>query len=78
MASRLRRVSSAKAIGDERTALAAGAAALLASGFVFRRIARSARGILPDPIAHAAVAAAGTWALAKALEAAESRLSSDE
>ena len=78
MTSRLRRVSSAQEMGDDRTVLAAGAAAVLASGFVFRRIARSARGVVPDPIAHAAVAAAGTWALAKAFEAVESHLPSDE
>jgi hypothetical protein len=78
MASRLRRVSSATEMGDDRKVLAAGAGAVLASGFVFRRIARSARGILPDPIAHAAVAAAGTWFLAKALEAVESHLPSDD
>jgi hypothetical protein len=74
MTSRLRRLSSAQEMSDDRVALAATAGAVLACGFVFRRIARSARNVLPDPVAHAAVAAAGTWGLAKAFEAVESHL----
>lgn len=78
LTSRLRRVSSAQEMSEDRTTLAAGAAAVLASGFVFRGIARSARRVMPDPIAHAVVAAAGTWVLAKTFEVVESRLSSGE
>ena len=76
MVSRLRAVSSGPAVSDELPALAGGAAAMLASGFALRGIARSARTILPAPLAHAAVAAAGTWAFAKALQALEPRLPS--
>ena len=42
--------------------------------FAFRGIARSARQVLPVPVADAAVAAAGTWALAKAVHVLASRL----
>ena len=77
LTSRLRRVSSAQELSDDRTALAAGAGVVVATGFVFRRIARSVRGVVPDPIAHAAVAGAGTWVLAKVFEAVQSHLPSD-
>lgn len=61
--------------GDDDFRLrAAGAGAVLASSFAFRGIARSLRTFLPAPIANAAVAAAGTWALAKVLEIAEAKL----
>lgn len=49
------------------SALAAPAAAVLAAGFGLRAAARLARRSLPAPLADAAVAAAGTWALAEAL-----------
>ena len=52
------------------------AAAVLAAGFAFRGLARSVRTVVPAPIAHAAVAAAGTWLIAKAYEVAETRLPS--
>ncbi len=55
--------------------LAGTAAVVVGTGFVFRSMARVAREVLPRPIADAGVAAAGTWALAKALEVAEQRLS---
>jgi hypothetical protein len=47
---------------------------VLATGFALRGVARSLRGFLPAPVANVAVAAAGTWAIAKALELAESQL----
>ena len=72
MVSRLRAVSSGTAVSDELPALAGGAAAVLASGFALRGVARAARAVLPDPVAHAAVAAVGTWALAKAFQVVES------
>jgi hypothetical protein len=73
MVSRLRAVSSGSAVSEELPVLAGGAAAVLASGFAFRGVARAARSILPDPVAQAAVAAAGTWVLARALRTLEAR-----
>jgi hypothetical protein len=71
--SRLRTVTGAS--GDEDLRLrAAGAAAVVGAGFAFRSVARSLRTVLPEPLANAAVAAAGTWALAKAVELAEAKL----
>jgi hypothetical protein len=78
MTSRLRRVSSEEELSDDLPALAGRAAAVLASGFALRSVARSARTIVPEPVVHVAVAAAGTWALAKVAQLAESRLSSAE
>jgi hypothetical protein len=72
--SQLRTASPGSAIADELPVRAGGAAAVLAAGFAFRGLARSLRTIVPAPVAHAAVAAAGTWALAKAYQLAESRL----
>jgi hypothetical protein len=78
LTSRLRRVSSDEELSNDLPALAGRAAAVLASGFALRSIARSARTILPEPVAHVAVAAAGTWALAKLAHLVESRLSFTE
>ena len=74
MLSQLRTASTESPAADELRVRAAGAAAVLAAGFAFRGVARSLRTVLPAPIAQAAVAAAGTWALAKAYELAEARL----
>jgi hypothetical protein len=71
---RLRTVSTGSPVADELPVRAGGAAAILASGFALRGAARTLRPFLPSPIANVAVAAAGTWALAKAFELAESRL----
>jgi hypothetical protein len=57
---------------------AGGAAAVLATGFALRSVARSLRTFLPSPVANVAVAAAGTWALAKALELAEARIANGD
>lgn len=46
---------------------------VLASGVVFRGVARTARFVLPAPAADAAVAAAGTWVLARAARAFTAR-----
>ncbi len=73
MVSRLRAVSSGPAISDELPALAGSAAAVLASGFALRTAARSGGAILPAPLVNAAVAAAGTWAFAKAFRLVEER-----
>jgi hypothetical protein len=78
MVSRLRVVSSGTAVSDELPVLAGGAASVAAFGFALRRAARTARAVLPDPLADAVVAAAGTWALAKAFELVESRLPAPE
>ena len=74
MVARLRAVSSGSAVSDELPVLAGGAAAVVASGFAFRALARSARVVVPAPLAQAAVAAGGTWVLAKAFQLAESRI----
>ena len=76
LVTRLRAVSAGAAVSQELPVLGGGAAALLASGLALRQVARSARTVLPAPLAHAAVAAAGTWALAKAFQQLESRLPS--
>lgn len=74
--SRLRTASGVTS-DDELRLRAAGAAGLLAGGFAFRAVARSLRAYLPAPLVNTAVAAGGTWALAKLAELAESRLASD-
>jgi len=74
MLARLRATTTGSGPPDEMPVMAGGAAIALAAGFAFRGIARRARDVLPAPIANAAVAAAGTWALAKALQTLESRL----
>jgi hypothetical protein len=74
MVARLRR-SSVQAVPDgDRTGLLAGGASALVAGFAFRGVARNVRTLVPAPIANTAVAAAGTWLLAKSFEIAESRL----
>jgi hypothetical protein len=74
MVAQLRAVSSGAAISEELPVLAGGAAALVASGLALRGVARTARAVLPAPVAHAAIAAAGTWAFAKIFRALEPRL----
>ena len=49
------------------------AAATLAASFGLRAAARAARRKLPAPLVNAAVAAGGTWALAKAIRRLEAR-----
>ena len=70
----LRTTSTGSPVTDEIRVRAGGAAAVVAAGFAFRQAARSLRTFLPGPVADVAVAAAGTWGLAKAFELAESRL----
>jgi hypothetical protein len=74
---RLRTVSSGAAVSDELPTLGGATATLLASGLALRGLARTARGVLPAPLAQAAIAAAGTYAFAKAFQGLESRLPSD-
>ena len=75
MLARLRSTTPGAAGTDELPVVAGGAAAVLAAGFALREVARAARGVLPEPVADAAVAAAGTWALAKALRMVEAQIS---
>ena len=74
MVARLRRTTAESSPEGDRTGLVAGGAAALVAGFAFRGLARNARTVVPAPIANTAVAAVGTWALAKAFVLAESRL----
>jgi hypothetical protein len=74
MLARLRATTTGSAGSDEMPFVAGGAAVALAAGFALRGIARAAREVLPEPVADAAVAAAGTWALAKTMQALEARL----
>ena len=76
MLARLRSTTPGAAGSDEMPVVAGAAAAALAAGFALRGTARAARGVLPEPVADAAVAAAGTWALAKALRVLEARIAS--
>jgi hypothetical protein len=74
MLARLRATTTGSAGSDEMPFVAGGAALALSAGFAFRGVARSAREVLPAPLANAAVAAAGTWALARALRMLEARI----
>ena len=74
MLARLRTATTGSWPPDELPVMAGGAAIALAAGFAFRRVARRAQEVLPAPIANAAVAAAGTWALARVLQTLEARL----
>jgi hypothetical protein len=65
--SRLRTLEDAEPRGEEQMPIVAGtAAAAIAASYGLRELARRARRVLPDPVADAAVAAAGTWAVAEA------------
>lgn len=68
---RLRALEAGGVDGHARPELAATTTALVAGGFVLREAARGLRRVLPGPIANAAVAAAGTWALAETLQRVE-------
>jgi hypothetical protein len=74
--SRLRAVSSGPAVAEELPVMAGSAAAVLASGFALRTAARTAGAVLPTRLVNAGVAAAGTWALARAFRVLEPRLPS--
>ena len=73
----LRMLSSLKAAegSEERAELppAAVAGATLAASFALRAAARTARRVLPAPLANAAIAAGGTWVLAEALRTLQAR-----
>ena len=76
MLARLRAGTTGAAGSDATPVIASVAALTFSAGFAFRGVARAAREVLPAPVADAVVAAAGTWALAKALQAIEPRLPS--
>jgi hypothetical protein len=76
LVSRLRAVSSGSAVSEELPVVAGSAVAALASGFALRTAARTAGAVVPAPLVNAAVAAAGTWAFARAFRLFESRLPS--
>lgn len=73
----LRMLSSLRAAEgpDGRSELppAAVAGATLAASFALRAAARAAGRVLPTPLANAAIAAGGTWALAEALRRLQAR-----
>jgi hypothetical protein len=71
---RLRALEEPETGKEEQLPVAAGtAAATLAASYGFRALARSLRGRLPRPLADAAVAAGGTWALAEISRRLEAR-----
>jgi hypothetical protein len=72
--SRLRALEDPKPRGEEQMPIVAGAAAAaIATSYGFRQLARLARRRLPAPVADAAVAAAGTWAVAELFRRLEAR-----
>jgi hypothetical protein len=75
MLARLRAMTTGSAASEETRVVAGGAALALATGFALRGAARRAGRVLPASIVNPAVAAAGTWALAKALQTLEERTS---
>ena len=76
MLARLRATTTGLTESDEMPVIAVGVGLTLAAGFVFRSAARAAQEVLPTPVANAAVAAAGTWVLARTMRAIESRIPS--
>ncbi len=71
--SRLRALDPQAAGAVDPRAAAGMAALVYASGFAFRETARMTRGKAPAPLVNAAIAAAGTWALARAAQKLQSR-----
>ena len=61
---------------DQLPVRVGGAAVVAGAGLALRGVARNLRTFVPSPVANAAVAAAGTWALAKAFDAVEERFPS--
>jgi hypothetical protein len=57
--------------------VAGAAAASLGVSYALRTVARSARGVLPAPLANVVVAAGGTWAIHKLARILEARLAND-
>ena len=74
LVSGLMATSARSPVGDDIRVRAGATATAVASGFALRGLARSLRSVVPAPIANVVVAAAGTWAVAKTYELAETRL----
>jgi hypothetical protein len=76
MLAQLRRLEQTAPLSGEQALKDAApfAAAALAGGFAFRQAALAARRVLPGTITDAAIAAAGTWALAEALRRYSDRI----
>lgn len=74
MISRLRAAAAGSSASEGLPVVAGAAVLTLASGFALRSVARAARPALPAPIVNGAIAAAGTWALAKAMRTFEARI----
>jgi len=74
MLGRLDTAAGGRAAAAGPRALAGGAAVAAAAGFSFRRLARETRSHLPARVADAAVAAVGTWLLARAAHELRVRL----
>jgi hypothetical protein len=68
------RAASGRAEPDPTPVVVGAAAGSLAAGYALRWVARTARRGAPSPLANAAVAGAGTWALARLARELESRL----
>ena len=73
--SRLRALDPQAAGATDPRSTAGIAALVLAASFAFRAAARATRGTLPAPLANAAVAAGGTWALTRAVQELQARTS---
>jgi len=76
MISRLRAAAAGSSASEGLPVVAGAAVLTLASGFALRSVARAARQALPAPIANGAIAAVGTWALAKAIRELDTRTAS--
>ncbi len=76
LSSHLRTTTEEVTPSDDRAVLAGELAILLGAGFALRHAARAGRTVLPAPLVQAAVAALGTWGLAKAVQALETHLPS--
>jgi hypothetical protein len=68
------RAASAPAQPDPTPIVVGGAVASVALGYALRSAARAARRVVPAPVANAAVAGAGTWAIARLTRELQSRL----
>ena len=76
MISQLRALDPRLSLTSSSRAAVGGAALVYATGFALRAAARAARRALPAPAVDVAFAAAGTWALARAIRELETRTTS--
>ncbi|HET6622908.1 MAG TPA: hypothetical protein VFG70_00145 [Gaiellaceae bacterium] len=73
--SRLRALDPQAAVANDPRSAAGIAALVLTASFAFRAAARATRGTLPAPLVNAAVAAGGTWAVTRAVQELQARIS---